>query len=288
MGAAVKKKSLQTPGMNNVIGFISFTFAGSAFGLMHWLKTGTVSPAHLSPQFWHGMMGYAGLNIVGAWFLYRALDMAEFSHVMPFMALTSLAVIVPPMFVFGEMPTLLSVGGIALVAAGALVMNWHNELAHAGTPIAELKQRNRQGVLYFLATAACFTFTPTAAKVAIRESSVLFASFLGHLLVGAGFLGMVILCRESARLMRLFRARASRALLLGILAAGTLIVVENGCINAALAEAPVASVMAIKRMMPLFAFVIGLVYFRERTELRKKLVSTSLMITGAILVTLAK
>ena len=63
------------------------------------------------------------------------------------------------MFVFGEMPTLLSIGGIALVAAGALVMNWHKEQSLAGTRVAELKQRNRQGVVYFLATAA---------KVAIR------------------------------------------------------------------------------------------------------------------------
>ena len=183
------------------------------------------------------------------------------------------------MFVFGEMPTLLSIGGIALVAAGALVMNWHKEQSLAGTRVAELKQRNRQGVVYFLATAA---------KVAIRESSALFASFLGHLLVGAGFLGTVVLCGESSRLTRLFRDRELRAFLLGILAAGSLIVLENGCINAALAEATVASVMAIKRMMPLFAFVIGLVYFRERTELPKKLASTSLMIAGAILVTIAK
>lgn len=45
-GFAVKKKSLQTQGINNVIGFISFTFAGVIF----WLRAGKT--AKVSPTFW--------------------------------------------------------------------------------------------------------------------------------------------------------------------------------------------------------------------------------------------
>jgi drug/metabolite transporter (DMT)-like permease len=286
--AAIKKKSLQTSGMNNVIGFVSFTLAGLIFGAMQWTESGTLWRENLSLRFWEGMAGYAGLNILAAWFLYRALDLAEFNHLMPFMTLTSLAIVIPPIFVFGEVPTLPAVFGIGVVVAGAVLMSWHKETAHTDQETAEQRRRNHQGVGYFLVTACCYTFSPTAAKEAIRESSMLFASFLVHILIGLGFLVMIIVCRESGRLLQVFRDRNMRLFLVGVAVTGGIIALENGSVNAALSMAPVASVMAIKRLMPLFAFLIGYFYFRERNDLRKKLLATGLMILGAILVTISK
>jgi uncharacterized membrane protein len=60
-------------------------------------------------------------------------------------------------------------------------------------------------------------------------------------------------------------------------------VAENGTINLALHMAPVAQVFAIKRTMPLFAFLIGFLYFREQNEIPKKILATALMVVGAIL-----
>jgi len=48
----------------------------------------------------------------------------------------------------------------------------------------------------------------------------------------------------------------------------------------------VTSVMAVKRLIPPFAFLIGYLYFEECTELLKKLVATALMAAGAILITI--
>ncbi len=286
--AAIKKKSLQTAGMNNVVGFISFSLAGIVFGGVHWMETGTIWREHLPLRFWESMAGYAGLNILAAWFMYRALDMAEFNHLMPFMTVTSLAIIIPPIFVFGEVPTALGVAGIAVVVGGAILMNWHRESVHTDAGVLEQKRRNRQGVCYFLVTACCYSFAPTAAKQAIQESSVLFASFVVHALIGAGFLGMIVVLGESDRILRVFTDKVMRTFLVGLAFTGPLIAVENGSINTALAVAPVASVMAVKRLMPLFAFVIGYVYFRERSELRKKLAATGLMIAGSVMVTTTK
>jgi drug/metabolite transporter (DMT)-like permease len=286
--AAIKKKALQTPGMNNVIGLVSFTLAGIIFGAAYWTETGSLWPPHLSLRFWQAMAGYAGLNVLAVWFLYRALDLAEFNHLMPFMTLTSIAIIVPPIFILGEVPTPMAVLGIVVVALGAILMNWHGEEVHRDADLAEQRRRNHRGVCYFLVTAACYTFTPTAAKAAIEESSVTFASFLVHLLMGAAFLGMILIFGETARLGRVFRDRGMRKFLAGIMLTGVVIALENGSINAALSVAPVASVMAIKRLMPLFAFLIGYFYFREHNGLRKKLLATGLMILGAICVTLSE
>ena len=286
--AAIKKKSLQTPGMNNVIGFVSFSVAGIVFGIVHWTHTGSLWHDDLSLRFWMGMAGYAGLNILAAWFMYRALDLAEFNHLMPFMTLTSVAVIIPPMFILGEVPSLFGLLGIVIVAAGAFLMNWHKETLWADPDAADRKKRNHQGFRYFLVTACCFVFAPTAAKEAIQGSSVLFASFLVHVLMGLGFLGIIVFCGETARLESVFKDRTMRKFLAVVMLTGLVIVLENGGINAALDVAPVASVMAVKRLMPLFAFVFGYFYFREHNNLRKKLLATVLMIAGAVLLTISR
>ncbi|MBN1394609.1 MAG: EamA family transporter [Pirellulales bacterium] len=286
--AAIKKKSLQTPGMNNVIGFVSFAVAGILFGLVHWLKTGSPWHADLSMRFWGGMAGYAGLNILAVWFMYRALDLAEFNHLMPFMTLTSVAIVVPPIFILGEVPTPPALLGIVVVVAGAILMNWHKETIRTAADDSNQRKQNHRGFLYFIVTALCFTFSPTAAKEAIQGSSVLFTCFLVHALIGLGFLGIILFRGETRRLATALTKRKMRRFLLIVVATGLVIVVENGSINAALGKAPVASVMAIKRLMPLFAFVIGYLYFREKNHLRKKISATAMMIVGAVMITLSK
>lgn len=282
-GYAFKKKALQTPGMNNVIGFISFTFAGIIFFVLFAAQSGTMWTSGLAPHFWYAMFWYASLNVAAFWFMYKALDIAEFNHLMPFMTITSLALIVPPIFILGEIPSRLSLIGITLVVVGALYINWPQ---HNGPKIAHSKKSaNRKGVLYFLITAACFTIAPTAQKITVTESSVLFASAVVHVLIGLGFGVMILVFRELPRLTHAFRPEL-RKLLVAILAAGAIIVAENGSINAALVNAPVANVFALKRIMPFFAFLIGLFYFKERTDIGKKIAATALMIVGAVLVTL--
>jgi uncharacterized membrane protein len=71
-----------------------------------------------------------------------------------------------------------------------------------------------------------------------------------------------------------------------ILFVGCIIVLENGSINMALADGQVASVMAIKRLMPFFAFLIGYFYFKEQKDIRKKILATILLIIGSVFITI--
>ena len=288
VGAAIKKKALQTSGMNNIIGFLSFAFAGIIFWVLFITGSGSFWMGDLSPLFWQAMAWYAGLNILAVWFMYRALDIAEFNHLMPYMTVTSLSLVVPPMIFLGESPSLLSFGGIALIVCGAIAMNYKGSMALDERALKQGDQRraNRTGVWYFLVTALCFTFTPTAQKIAVQESSVLFASFVVHSLIALGFLVILLVLRERSKLSSVLRDSDKREFLMAVVAAGAVVVLENGSINAALGQASVAYVFAFKRMMPFFAFVIGIVYFRERTDLRKKFVATALMVVGALAMTL--
>ncbi|TAK95470.1 hypothetical protein EPO05_04180 [Patescibacteria group bacterium] len=288
VSAAIKKKSLKKAGMNNVIGFISFLIAGILFGVTYGLTMGTFWPAELSARFWEGMTANVALNIVGIWFMYRALDSAEFNYLMPFMTLTSLTIILPPIFLLGEIPSVTSLLGIILVVVGALVMNYVSKKKVFSEAEAQQRKDNLKGALYFIATAICFTFTPTTAKIAIQESSVLFTSFMAHILISFGFLAMLLIFREGQRMKAMLGQEESRPFLYGLLLAGVVIAVENGSINLALDIAPVAYVMALKRLMPLFAFLIGYFYFKERTHLLRKSIATALMVAGTMVITIFK
>jgi uncharacterized membrane protein len=55
----------------------------------------------------------------------------------------------------------------------------------------------------------------------------------------------------------------------------------------AMDSAKVSYVFSIKRIMPLFAFLIGYFYFHERKDILRKIIATILMVAGAILTTLS-
>jgi uncharacterized membrane protein len=285
-GAAIKKKSLQVSGMNNIIGFISFLTAGIIFGAFFFAKTGRVVP-HLSltPDFYVAMALYAGLNIVASWSMYRALDLAEFNHLMPFITLTNLLIVIPPISLLYEKPSLLGLVGIAVIVIGALLMDLRkNDIVSVENELRT--KNNHKGMLYFLGTAACYTITPTVAKITVLHSSVLFASFLVHILIGLGFLVMLLLAKEQQKMKELFIQSEKRWLLIGIILAGFAVALQNGSLNWALSLAPVASVMALYRTMPFFAFLIGIAYFKERTDLKRKILATAIMVAGAVIVAL--
>ena len=284
LGAAINKKSLQKTSTNNLVGFVTFTVAGLAFLAVYFFSNESFGLENLSVHFWEMMAWYAGLNIVAYWFMYRALNLAEFNHLMPFMALVSISVIIPPIFMLGEIPTAAGLFGIILIVIGAITMNYKkNILKNANN---QKHKDNRKGALYFLVTAICFTFTSTLAKVTIKESSVLFSSLMVHLLIGAGFLLMLIAYKEFGKIKSAILKPELRPLLFGMIVVGLVVFIENGTVNTAFTMAPVASVMAIKRIMPLFAFLIGLFYFKERSDLKKKIIATALMVAGAIFVTI--
>ena len=294
--SAIKKKALQVKGMNNVVAVIAFFVAGALFALAYFLQEKTLMPTHnLSHLFWNALIFGVVLNIVAVWFNYKALDVAQLSYLMPFMTLTSLSLIIPPMILLGEYPSRTSLLGILIIVFGAILMDWKKNISLS---MEELKQRknNRKGVLYFLATAACYTFTPTLSKITVVESgSVLFASYLTHLLIAIGFIPLIFLTpigRNYGESMKNIKsnlcAKSAWKFFIAIFFAGVAIAIANGSTNHALQFASVSSVFAIKRTMPLFAFVLGVLYFKERNNLSQKIIATTIMIIGAVIITVLK
>lgn len=305
--AGIKKKALQMQGMNNVIAVIAFMFAGIIFAIFYKIQSGGLFSVHsLSSTFWSAVFWMVLLNIIAVWFNYKAIDVAELSYLMPFMAVTSLSLIIPPMLLLDEYPTWMSLIGITIVVVGAVLMDWKFKKTLTVQEI-ETRKNNRKGILYFLVTAVCFTFTPGIMKMIVLDSgSVLFASYVVHILIGVGFIPLIflipasisvlnekglkekrILSRKETRHLILQNLKSGVAVkfLLATILAGVAIAIANGSINHALQSATVANVFAIKRTMPLFAFLIGVFYFRERSNLTQKIIATLIMVAGAVIVT---
>lgn len=276
--AAFKKKALQTPGTNNVLGCTSFAVAGTLFLLLHHGTTGHWGMNNLTVTFWKATLWYAGLTILATYFMYKALDVTNFNVLMPFMAFTSLSMVIPPMVFLGEYPSWRVIVGITLIVWGAIY------IARPDSKVRFAKT-TRKGLGYFFVTALCYTFTPTAAAIAIRESSSFFASMVAHWLIAAGFLLLIVICREQRNCAKVMTRDTFLPLIGVMIVAGVLIVAENGSINLALNSASVADVFALKRTMPIFATGIGVWYFREKLTLRSA-IAMAVMVAGSVLVVL--
>ncbi len=279
LGSAVSKRTLRIKDYKNFVGFVSYTFAGIIFFAINFISSGIFWVGGLSLRFWLIIFSFSLINALGAWFLYRALEFSELNYIMPFMTFTSLTLIIPPIFMLGEIPSLGSISGMILIVSGAILINHKKEKS---TPDEIVEQSlNRRGLKYFLVTAICFTILPTHAKMMVQESSVLFASGLSQIFTGFSFLIFIVIQKQWNEFRALSWSR-NRSFFIGMIAIGIIYVCENGSINLALSMAPVAQVFAIKRLMPFFAFLIGFFYFKERDALPKKMIATTLMVVGAI------
>ncbi|MFA5993955.1 MAG: EamA family transporter [Parcubacteria group bacterium] len=286
---AIKKKALKTKGMNNFIAFLAFLLAGFLMSAFFILQNESLDMFSLSSRFWIGLGSSVAVNILATYFLYKALDLSELSYLMPYMTLTSLTIMFPPMLLFHEFPSTTGLAGILVVVSGAFLM----EYGRAKKSEAEIlqHQQNRKGLLFFLMTAACYTLSPTTTKLAVLESSPLFATMLIHLLMGLVFGIFILLFKETTKIKNVFvqfQHHEKRNFFIAIILASLSITISNLSIGYAYALQNVAYIMAIKRIMPFFAFLIGYFYFKERTHVQRKIWATLLMVAGAVIITLFK
>lgn len=277
-------------GLNNFIAFFSFIFAGFLLGVVFYFQNGSLFFEINNPQrFWQGIFWVVLPNVLAVYFLYKALEIADLSYLMPFMTLTSVFIIIPPIFLLGEIPSRGGVAGIFTIVAGAILMEFRKKKSVDENIVdyENKKRNNRRGLIYFLVTAACYVIIFVSTKIVVIESSPLAASFFISLLISACFIPIVFLSGEWVRIKEtVSKSNIGKKLIVTLMLAGGIIAVEDISINLALVVTDVSYVMAIKRTMPFFAFIIGYLYFKEREHLKRKLMATALMVAGAILIVL--
>lgn len=290
---AINKRNLDiSKSAINIIAFINYFFAGICLAIFFYFQTGQVFPEiknHLN--FWYGILITVPFNVIGAYFGYRALQLAEYNYVAPWLTLSTILIVIPSFLLLHELPTTLGLIGIAIVVSGAILMDYKKRRCiDDDKDEKELRQRRNKIKLYILIIGICYTITPVGMKMAILESSPVFVAVVAHLAIALTFL-MIIFLFERRKFRHIFsHLDINEKYLFFALAliAGAGYAIANGSINIALGLQQTAMVMGVKRVAPVFAFFIGYIFLRERRDAKKKLLATILIVIGTILLAVFK
>lgn len=273
-GWALKKKALKNKGVNNTLGIVSFLVAGVILAFLWGMKNDWVLPV-ITRSFLFATTVVIALNVVAVWAGYRALDKAALSALMPFMAVTSLAIVPIEYLLRGVLPSGWQTVGIALIVTGAILfaakkLPGRETLAAAG---------------YFTLTLLCYSVTSPFMAVAVDASgSGLFAAAIFHLGIAVGFVPLLMLSEENVAVRKL-RANGEwkRIVLLMVFAGGVVALLENGPATVALETAKASEVFALKRTMPLFALILGTMMFQERVT-KRHIIGTTFLVLGSLMI----
>ncbi len=230
----------------------------------------------ITPDLVHLLIIAVPLEILGYYLFLSAIRMGELSLTLPLLAFTPVLTIATAAVLLGETISVAGGCGIALVAAGAYVLNGDLAKNTASAPLRALV--SSAGSRRMLAVAVIWGLSSTLGKK-------------GILMYGALPFAFILICADVAAfaLIGLFRLRMGRAaislkngmpalfLIGGLFMAGAQITHF-----VSLSMAPVAYMISVKRLSLVLGVALGWLLFGER-NIRYRLVGASVMVCGVFL-----
>ncbi len=239
-----------------------------------WLAVAAGPPVSLASSFWTWLAVGGVLGGVTYWLYGLALKAGDLSLTLPMLAFTPLFLLITSPLTLGEFPEPGGLCGIALVAAGAYVLNLRERKSGVLGPIKALW--TRRGPRLMLAVAAIWSIGANLDKLGLRASSPL---FWGAAVYTATFLALL-----GPRLVK--KSRAGRRLPLPpwpVVVAGLLEAVGIVCQMHALPLTQVSYVIAVKRLSIVFGVLLGALVLRE-PDLAHRLPGALLMVAGVFFI----
>ncbi|MEL6231597.1 MAG: DMT family transporter [Cyanobacteria bacterium J06627_3] len=229
----------------------------------------------LGPRYGLALLVGGGLNILAFTLYFRAIKTADLSLTVPLVTLTPLFLLVTSPIIVGEWPTSLDAVGVILLVLGSYVLNLKPSDGFTLAPLQAITAN--AGSRTMICVAFLWSITSNFDKVGTLNSSSL---FWGMSLFATVALGMVpfvaqrILQKGLQNVVSPLRVQAKFVVL-----AGLFIAVGVSLQFAALTMAPVAQVIAVKRMSALISVGFGYFLFGE-TNLRERLLGAAIMVSG--------
>ncbi|MBE9061528.1 EamA family transporter [cf. Phormidesmis sp. LEGE 11477] len=270
---ATGKQSLKTLDEYSVL--FSFMAVGVVLMLpILWLSGGI--PA-LQPNFWWALLIGGGLNILAFTLYVRAIKIADLSLTVPLVTLTPLFLLITSPLIVNEQPTLADAIGVVLLVIGSYVLNITPARRNIWAPLLSMAQN--PGSRLMLCVAFIWSITSNFDKIGVVNSSPLFWAMSLFAVIAGGMVPFVFWRSSSAGLTPLL----SQWQLLGVTGGFNAIAIT--CQMLALTIAPVAQVIAVKRMSALLSVLFGYFIFGEK-GLRARLLGASIMVSGVVLMSL--
>lgn len=210
----------------------------------------------------------------------KALRVSPMSLTLPFLSLTPVLLIVSSYLILGERVSHRGILGIALIAIGSYVLNFH----HAGRGIlgplrAVLRER---GSVLMIIVATIYSITSVLGKMAILNSSPVFMG-------STYFIALTVLYTPLA----LWNVRGGRGFgikgreLWAIGAAGIFFAIMIVTHTFAVSVSKVAYMIAVKRTSFLMGAALGFIFFKEK-DLRERAFGSAIMFAGVLVLAGAK
>jgi len=234
----------------------------------------------LSAMFWQNILLTSSFAVIGNVFLVRALHIGDLSVLGPINAYKAVVGMIVSVFLLNEIPGWWGLAGLLLIITGSyVVLNYDQTSFPLQSGNSSLFQRPavklRLAALVFSAIDGAFL------KKAIIQSTPVTAFFYWCLL---GFLFTFIWLLTTMR----SQWRAQLQLLFSQKLTYTALVLSVGITqlasNVALAGMPVGYALALFQTSALVSVLFGYQFFQEKGIIRK-LIGASIMIAGAVLIT---
>lgn len=251
-------------------------FALPALMLLPWAWAHPLPAVPLS--FWLWLAVLVPLELAAMLCYMLAIRDSPLYLTLPYLAFTPVFNILTGYAVLGETVTLRGCGGIALVVAGAYLLNLDRlRTGRPGAWFAPLRAiAHERGSRLMLVAAVIYSLTSALSKhVMLLATPASFGPFY-FLIIGAAALLLTAVHRP--RQLRVLGRRPAALLVTGVLMA--LMVVTHFL---ALARVEVAYFIAVKRSSLLFGIVMGALMFGERQAARH-FVAGGLMVSGVALI----
>ncbi|MEM6252596.1 MAG: DMT family transporter [Cyanobacteria bacterium P01_D01_bin.156] len=259
--------------LNEYSALMGFCLVGALLMGCIMLLTEGIPP--LGPQYGQAVLIGGGLNILAFTLYFRAIKIADLSLTVPLITLTPLFLLVTSPIIVQEWPTELDVVGVIFLVIGSYILNFKPS---QGISLAPLKAiATNPGSRSMVGVAFLWSITANFDKVGTLNSS---SMFWGTSLLTTITLGMVPFVTQQfwqkgvQAVIQPLKAQAKFILLSGLLLS-----IGISLQFLALTMAPVAQVVAVKRMSAMISVGFGHLIFGE-TGLRERFLGAAIMVSG--------
>ena len=226
----------------------------------------------LDRTFWIAVAALLPLEITALILYVKAIRLSPLSLSVPFMALSPVFIIFIAFFILGEWPGRTGLAGIALIAAGAYLLNASASRNGVLGPLKEITKE--PGSMLMIAVAFIYSITSTLGKVAVTHSSPVFFGFFYPFILT---IILTVIVWSKGRL-RLVASRPAVFIPIGLCAS---VMVMSHFIGISLTQ--VVYLISVKRTSLLFSVLYGAFVFKE-LNIKERLLGSFFMVAGVAVI----
>jgi len=248
-------------------------------GLLTVLPLLLINPIpNLNYKFWLAAILIGLLSTLSDIFRIKAIQLSPISLVAPITAFSPVFLLITTPFILGEFPSLIGLLGIILVILGSYLIHFESFSHHLLKPFKTIFKQ--AGVKFMLLTTFIWSLESNVHKIGIKNSSVAFWTVTQFAVISFTLIIYLLLTKKTIRVTKP-RKIAAPLVLIGLIA-GLGQIAQMQSLSMILA----VYAITIKRLSILLTIVLGWLFFKE-TNIKKKLVSASIMIIGVIIISIS-